>query len=113
ERMAEGDSGVRDAWITHSGIFHMASLITDEVRKVLQGKSSNLEEKVFMMNLKTLSTSSHFFLPDPTCPFCSSLPDDTAELAQISLQSRLKINGGYRSRSIAELKTVLAKGFLD
>ena len=65
------------------------------------------------MNLKTLSTSSHFFLPDPTCPMCSSLPNDTAELAQISLQSSLKINGGYRSRSTEELKTVLAKGFLD
>ena len=91
----------------------MATLITNEVRRVLQGESSNLEERVFIMNLRTLSTSSHFFLPDPTCPMCSSLPNDTAELAQISLQSSLKINGGYRSRSMEELKTVLAKGFLD
>ena len=74
-------------------------------------KSGNLEERVFIMNLKTLSTSSHSFLPDPTCPICSSLPNDTAELAQINLQSSLKINGGYRSRSMEELKTVLAKGF--
>ena len=91
----------------------MATLIRNEVRRVLQGESSNLEERVFIMNLRTLSTSSHFFLPDPTCPMCSSLPNDTAELAQISLQSSLKINGGYRSRSMEELKTVLAKGFLD
>ena len=56
------------------------------------------------MNLRTLSTSSHSFLPDPTCPMCSSLPNDTAELAQIRLQSSLKINGSYRSCSIEELK---------
>ena len=113
ESMAEGKSGLRDAWVSHSGLFQMATLITNEVRRVLQGESGNLEERVFIMNLRTLSTSSHSFLPDPTCPMCSSLPNDTAELAQISLQSSLKINGGYRSRSMEELKTVLAEGFLD
>ena len=113
ERMAESKTGMRDAWVSHSGLFQMATLITNEVQRVLQGESSNLEERVFIMNLRTLSTSSHSFLPDPTCPMCSSLPNDTAELAQINLQSCLKINGGYRSRSIEELKTVLAEGFLD
>ncbi|MCM3584810.1 TOMM precursor leader peptide-binding protein [Mesobacillus maritimus] len=110
---AEGKSNVQDAWISHSGLFQMATLITNEVRRVLQGESSNLEEKMYITSLRTLSTSSHFFLPDPTCPICSSLPNDTAELAQINLQSSPKINGGYRSRSTEELKTVLAKGFLD
>ena len=113
ERMAESKTGMRDAWVSHSGLFQMATLITNEVRRVLQGESSNLEERVFIMNLRTLSTSSHSFLPDPTCPMCSSLPNDTAELAQINLQSCLKIKGGYRSRSIEELKTMLAEGFLD
>ena len=113
ESMAESKSGLRDAWVSHSGLFQMATLITNEVRRVLRGEISNLEERVFMMNLRTLSTSKHSFLPDPTCPMCSTLPNDTAELAQIKLQSCLKINGGYRSRSIEELKTVLAEGFLD
>ena len=71
----------------------MATLISNEVQRVLQGESSNLEERVFIMNLRTLSTSSHFFLPDPSCPMCSSLPNDTSELAQIRLQSSPKING--------------------
>ncbi len=113
ERMAEEKSGQRDAWVTHSGLFQMATLISNEVMRIFQGESGNLEEKVYMINLKTLSTSRHFFLPDPTCPMCSSFPNDTAELAQICLQSSPKINGGYRSRSTEELKTVLAKGFLD
>lgn len=113
ESMAESKSGLRDAWVSHSGLFQMATLITNEVRRVLRGEISSLEERVFIMNLRTLSTSKHSFLPDPTCPMCSALPNDTAELAQISLQSSLKINRGYRSRSIEELKAVLAEGFLD
>ena len=81
---------MRDAWVTHSGLFQMATLITNEVRRVFQGESSKLEERVFIMNLRTLSTSSHSFLPDPTCPMCSSLPNDTAELAQITYNLVLK-----------------------
>ena len=113
ENMAESKSKLQDAWVSHSGLFQMATLFSHEVRRILQGESSNLQERMFMMNLKTLSNSRHHFLPDPTCPMCSSLPNDTAELAQISLQSSLKINGGYRSRSTEELKTVLTEGFLD
>ena len=76
-----------------SGLSQMATLICNEVQRVLQGESSNLEERVFITNLRTLSNSSHFFLPDPSCPMCSSLPNDTSELAQIRLQSSPKING--------------------
>ncbi len=114
EKRAEGESVPRDAWATRSGLLYMATLIGNEVERVLQGESSNLEERVFITNLRTLSTSSHFFLPDPTCPMCSSLPNDTSKLAQIRLQSSPKINGGgYRSRSMEELKTVLVKDYLD
>ena len=112
--MAAGESVPRDAWASRTGLSQMATLIGNEVQRVLQGESSNLEERVFITNLRTLTNSSHFFLPDPLCPMCSSLPDDTSELAQIRLQSSPKINGGgYRSRSMDELKTVLVKDYLD
>ena len=112
--MAEGEGVLRDAWVSRTGLSQMAALISNEVRRILQGESSNLKEKVFITNLRTLSNSLHFFLPDPSCPMCSSLPNDTSELAQIRLQSSPKINGGsYRSRSMEELKTVLVKDYLD
>ena len=112
--MAAGESVLRDAWASRTGLSQMATLIGNEVQRVLQGESSNLEEKVFITNLRTLSNSSHFFLPDPSCPMCSSLPNDTSELAQIRLESSPKINGGsYRCRSMDELKTVLVKDYLD
>jgi ribosomal protein S12 methylthiotransferase accessory factor len=113
-RMAPGDGVQRDAWATRSGLSLMAALICKEVEMVLQGEASSLEQRVFITNLKTLMNTIHFFLPDPLCPICSQLPDDTAELAQICLESSPKINGsGHRSRSMDELKKVLVKDYLD
>lgn len=113
-RMASGEGVLRDAWASRTGLLQMATLICKEVQRVLQGEPSNLEERVFITNLRTLTNSSHFFLPDPLCPMCSSLPDDTSELAQIRLESSPKMNGGgYRCRSMDELKTVLVKDYLD
>lgn len=113
-RMPAEEGLQQDAWASQIGLLQMAAFISNEVQRTLQGESSKLEEKVYMMNLRTLSNSLHFFLPDPSCPICSSIPDDTAELAQIRLKPSPKINGGtYRSRSMDELKKVLVKDYLD
>ena len=113
-RLASGEGVRRDAWATRTGLLQMATLICKEVQRVLQGESSNLEERVFITHLRTLTNSSHLFSPDPLCPLCSSIPDDTSELAQIRLESSPKLNGdGYRCRSMDELKSVLVKDYLD
>lgn len=113
-RMSAGEGVLRDAWASRTGLSHMAALICNEVQRVLQGEPSHLEERLFITNLRTLTNSSHLFLPNPLCPICSPLPDDTPELAQISLESIPKFNGGgYRCRSMDELKTVLVKDYLD
>ena len=113
-RLTAGAGVTRDAWSTRSGLSQMAIFIRHEVEKVLQGESSSLEEKMFITNLRTLTHSSHHFLPDPLCPNCSPLPEDTPELAQIRLESSPKVNGaGYRCRSMDELKTVLVEDYLD
>lgn len=107
-------SSWQDAWVSKTGLSQMANLICSEVQKFFQGIPSNLEERIFITNLKTLTNSSHLFLPDPSCPICSHLPDDTAERAQIKLTSRPKISvDDYRCRSIDEFKAVLAKDYLD
>jgi len=113
-KMTAGTGVQRDAWASRTGLFSMAMFISKEVQKVLQGDWSCLEEKMFITNLKSLSNSSHFFLPDPLCPICSPIPDDTPELAQIRLESSPKVKGaGYRSRSMDDWKTVLVKDYLD
>ncbi|MDQ1144730.1 ribosomal protein S12 methylthiotransferase accessory factor [Bacillus sp. SORGH_AS 510] len=113
-KMTTGAGVVRDAWASRTGLLHMAILISKEVQKVLQGEPSCLEEKMFITNLRTLTNSSHFFLPEPLCPICSPIPKDTPELAQIRLKSSPKINGaGYRCRSMEELRTALVEDYLD
>jgi ribosomal protein S12 methylthiotransferase accessory factor len=113
-KTAAGERLLRDAWASRTGLSQMAILISNEVQRVLQGESSCLEERVFITNLRTLTISSHFFLPDPLCPMCSPLPKDTSELAQIRLESSPKLNPtGYRCRSMDELKNVLVKDYLD
>ncbi|MFZ7944914.1 MULTISPECIES: TOMM precursor leader peptide-binding protein [Bacillaceae] len=114
QKVAAGEGVMQDAWASRTGLSQMAALICNEVQRVLQGKPSNLEEKVYIMNLRSLTNSSHLFLPYPLCPICRPIPDDTLELAQIRLESSPKFNGsGYRSRSMDEFKTVLVKDYLD
>lgn len=113
-RLGSGEVVLRDPWASRMGLIQMATLIGKEVQRVLQGETSNLEGRVYITHLRTLTNSSHLFSPDPLCPLCSSLPDDTSELAQIKLESSPKLNGeGYRCRSMDELKTVLVKDYLD
>lgn len=113
-RMAAEESERRDAWSSRTGLLHMATLICNEVQRLSQGEASNLEERIFITNLRTLTNSSHFFLPDSSCPVCSHLPDDSPELARIKLESSPKITAGaYRCRSMNELKEVLVKDYLD
>jgi ribosomal protein S12 methylthiotransferase accessory factor len=69
---------------------------------------------MFLINLKTLKSSRHFFLPDPLCPVCGRLSDDSPIAARISLQPSPKISANsYRCRSMDDLKEVLVKDYLD
>ncbi len=104
----------RDAWASCTGLLQMAHLLIAEVHSILQGEQAHSEDQVYLINLKTLKTSRHSFLPDPLCQVCSRLPDDSPEMAQISLKPRPKISiDSYRTRSIDDLNKVLAKDYLD
>jgi ribosomal protein S12 methylthiotransferase accessory factor len=103
-----------DAWASRIGLLQMAHLIVAETQRVLEGSRTRLEERLFLINLKTLKNSCHFFLPDPLCTVCSQLPDDSPAAAHISLQPSPKISAdSYRCRPIEELKEVLVKDYLD
>ncbi|MCM3570102.1 TOMM precursor leader peptide-binding protein [Neobacillus mesonae] len=113
-KQAAGEDVMQDAWVSRMGLSQMAALICNEVQKILKGEPSNLKERIFITSLRTLTNASHLFLPNPLCPICGLLPDDTPELAQIRLESSPKLNGsGYRSRPMDEFKTVLVKDYLD
>ncbi|MEK8130028.1 TOMM precursor leader peptide-binding protein [Paenibacillus filicis] len=114
QRLTETGGILSDTWASRTGLLHMAQLITAESRTVLRRDRSRTEEHVVFVNLKTLSCSSHFFLPDPLCPLCGHLPEDSRDSAQISLKPSPKVGDHiYRSRSLQELKTFLARDYLD
>ncbi|OUS77224.1 bacteriocin biosynthesis protein SagD [Paenibacillus sp. MY03] len=104
----------RDAWASRTGLFQVAHLLADETGRLLQGKTVQSAGKMFLINLKTLESSLHRILPDPLCPFCSRLQDDSSTAARISLQPSPKISAdSYRCRSMDELGKVLTNDYLD
>lgn len=114
ERWMLHENTSRDEWASRSGLWQMAQIVISEADKVLNGSPSDLESQLFLINLKTLKSSRHFFLPHPLCPICGQLPDDSPTKAQISLQPSPKVKPNhYRCRSIDELKNVLEKDYLD
>ncbi|WP_374720823.1 TOMM precursor leader peptide-binding protein [Peribacillus tepidiphilus] len=103
-----------DAWASRTGLLQMTYLIGAEVQRVLQGSFVHSEGRVFLINLKTLKSSWHSFIPDSLCPVCGRLADDSAEMAQISLQPSPKIGSDhFRCRSMDDLDKVLVKEYLD
>lgn len=104
----------QDIWASRSGLLQMSYLIGTEVQRVIEGKAARFENRVFLLNLKTMKSSTHTFLPNPLCPVCGELADDSSTLANLSLKPSMKINkDSFRSRSMGELKKVLTKDYLD
>ncbi|MDF2661416.1 MAG: bacteriocin biosynthesis protein SagD [Paenibacillus sp.] len=104
----------RDSWASRTGLHQMAQLIAAETRSVLEGACSRLEERVFVIDMKSLGVSGHVILPDPECPVCGNVPDDTEEGARIVLRPSPKTSpNSYRSRSLADLRQVLTTDYLD
>jgi ribosomal protein S12 methylthiotransferase accessory factor len=114
QKLAAHGGTKRDVWASRTGILQMTYLLEAEVQRILQGNQPHSEGRVFLINLKTLKSSWHSFLPAPLCPACSRLPDDSPTAAQISLQPSPKIStDSYRCRSMDDLKKVLVKDYLD
>jgi ribosomal protein S12 methylthiotransferase accessory factor len=99
---------------SRTSMMHIACLIASEARRVLEGQRARTEGKIYYIDLKTLASSLHFFLPDSLCAVCGRLPDDSAEAARITLQPNPKINAdSYRTRRYYDLKEVLIKDYFD
>ena len=114
QRLAAHGGVPCDAWASRTGLLQVAHLLGAEAQRVLQGSQAYSEGRVFLINLKTLKNSCHFFLPDPLCPVCGRLPDDSLIAARISLQPSPKIStDSYRCRSMDDLNKVLVKDYLD
>ncbi|WP_433945045.1 TOMM precursor leader peptide-binding protein [Paenibacillus sp. SN-8-1] len=104
----------RDAWASRTGLLQVAHLLVEETRIELQGQRVQSAGKMFLINLKTLESTLHLILPDPLCPVCSQLVDDSSTAAHISLQPSPKISAdSYRCRRVDELSEFLTRDYMD
>lgn len=113
-KLAEDGGVMIDPWASNTGYMHMAHVIAAEAGRYLEGEKAHSEGRICLTDLKTLNSSWHAFVPDSLCRICSRIPDDSPELARISLQPSPKIDrGSFRCTPLDELKKVLVKDYLD
>src|SRR5579859_4516491 len=74
-------------WLTISTARTVAAVTADEVIRSGQSSSGRTRCALLYVHLDTLAVSTHRFLPDPLCPICGALPDDTREAARIVLRA--------------------------
>ncbi|NWQ42582.1 TOMM precursor leader peptide-binding protein [Bacillus sp. EB106-08-02-XG196] len=115
QKRLELTGGVQqEAWATRTVLLHLAHLVASEVQRIVHGDQAQSKGKVCFINLKTLKSSWHRFLPVPLCKVCSQLPEDSPAMARISLQQSPKVTSdSYRSRSLDDLNEILANDYLD
>lgn len=111
----ELDRGMEsDPWASRTGLLQMAYVIGGEVQNLLRGDRVYSEGRVYSIDLKTLKSSWHSFLPNPLCPVCGQLPDDSRDLAHVSLQPSPKISSSsFRSSRLDEMKEDIVNDYLD
>ncbi|MHA7138642.1 TOMM precursor leader peptide-binding protein [Rossellomorea arthrocnemi] len=114
EKLAEEGGITKDPWASNTGLVHMTHIIAAEVGRVLEGAKPHSKGQVCLTDLKTLNSSWHSFVPDSLCHNCSPIPDDSPELARVSLKPSPKIRAdSFRCTPLDELKDVLIKDYLD
>ncbi|MET3290259.1 UNVERIFIED_CONTAM: ribosomal protein S12 methylthiotransferase accessory factor [Brevibacillus sp. OAP136] len=115
QKRLEEFGGMRhDAWASHNGLLQMTHLLVAEAQRVLTGDQAHSEGRMFFINLKTLKSSLHFILPEPSCQVCGQLTEDSSMAASISLQPSPKSSiDSYRCQSMDVLKKVLSRDYLD
>lgn len=104
----------RDPWSSRTGLLQVAQHVIAEVERIVEGRQAQLSDHIQFIDLQTLTSTRHFFLPNPLCPICMHLPEDSEERARIRLQPNMKRSPDhYRTKSIAELQQALTSEYLD
>ena len=100
--------------VTGLGLRQMSRLIAAEADRALRGEPCRTEGRLYLVDLHALAVSLHTFLPDPLCPVCGRMPDDSAEAARIALRPTPKASPeAYRSRPADDLAGALVRNYLD
>lgn len=113
-RWCEDDAHIADRppnpWATPVALRVVSALAAEEIRQFIGARSVAAgtyalpahEHAVRFVQLLSLTSERHTFLPDSLCPVCAAPPDDRREDAIPRLEPRLRARPGqYRLRSLA------------
>lgn len=78
----------KDDRIANQPSHWLSAFAAEAVRELVH--SGVARDCCWYLQLRDLSLTRHSFLPDPLCPVCGALPEDTAALAAIKPRSRPK-----------------------
>lgn len=93
------------AWLNHLAADAVAALATGE---------DWVSGVMLAVDLAGLSVRRHRFLPEPMCPVCGDLPEDSEKQANLVLSSRPKPDPDtHRTRAVAEELDVLMSAYVD
>ncbi|TVY02002.1 TOMM precursor leader peptide-binding protein [Cohnella terricola] len=96
------------------GIEQTSCLIAAEVWRMLHGKPVQTVHAVYFVNLRSLESALHPFVPDSACPYCGNRPLDSEENAKIVLQPSPKLDAeAYRIRSLDGKVDKLKKEYVN
>jgi ribosomal protein S12 methylthiotransferase accessory factor len=102
-----------DPWINTFAVEHVQHMIVHEIKTVLSSASS-LQNELIITHLPTLQTSRHKLLADPLCPICGNLPEDSPELADITIQTSLKsTDHAFRVLPFSKLSKTIKADYYD
>lgn len=99
-----------DPALTSFGVTLAARLTGAEVT----GSAARLRRGTVRLRLNTMSVSAHRFLPDPHCPTCGGLADDSPDAARIELRPAPKLAPDrYRVRDLSAAMDHLIDTYVD
>lgn len=99
-----------DPALTSFGVTVAARLAAAEIL----AEKPRLHQGTLRLRLHTMNLSTHRFLPDPHCPTCGGLADDSAEAARITLRPAPKLGPErYRVRDLTASMDELLSTYVD
>ncbi|MEV8632414.1 TOMM precursor leader peptide-binding protein [Streptosporangium sp. NPDC051023] len=101
-------------WLAAPAVDTVARLAVAEAGELLSGAPGRTSGAEIHVRLDTLSSAVHRFLPDPACPECGGLPDDSRRDARIELRPQPKIQPGrHRVRDLFAEEDSLMETYVD
>jgi ribosomal protein S12 methylthiotransferase accessory factor len=104
------------SWLTGLGCDTAAAVVAGAAATLTTdpARASQVDDAAVFVDLERLTVVRHPFLPEPLCPECGRLPDDTPELAEITLTPRPKPTPHtYRVRPVIEELDTLIDTYVD